>query len=162
MTTDTRAYLWYKMIDSERLYRYYAKLADRWSSFHLRLSLITIIGSLGAGVTLLIPISNVIEAWLTVALFLLVASLTSILLVYDFSRKSQIARKTSEQMSEIGLELHDAWYRGEYSFETIQELGRRLNAVTENDLGADHKLNEQCAEEAYKVLVAEHGGNKVG
>lgn len=156
--TEVEDRIWHGMEDTERLSRYYGRISDTNQKCHLVLSLLSIMGSVAAAGTLLVDV----HVAATVFLFLSVTLVTSFMLVFDFSRKSETARITSRRMRSLYLELRDLW--GNRADEEVRslhlksrELEERLNADTSVDLIVNHKLNEQCAEEAYSVLEAEFG-----
>ena len=159
--TEVEERIWHGMADTERLSRYYGRISDTHQKWHLTLSLLSILGSVAAAGTLLVDIHIAV----TVVLFLSVTLVTSLMLVFDFSRKSETARITSRRMRSLYLDLRDLW--GNRADEEIRSLHRksreleeRLNADTSVDLIVNHKLNEQCAEEAYSVLEAEFSDNR--
>ena len=152
--------IWHSMADTERLSRYYGRISDTHQKWHLTLSLLAILSSVGAAGTLLVNIHIVV----TVVLFWTVTCVTSLMLVFDFSRKSETARITSRRMRSLFLDLRDLWAnRADEEIVSLhrksRELEERLNADTSVDLIVNQKLNEQCAEEAYSVLEAELNGN---
>ena len=155
-----RSQLWYNMLDAERLSRYYSGLADRWRKLHMGFSLVTMLSSLAAAMMVLTPIEGSWVSWVSVGLFMLVGSLTAVLLVYDFSGRAQIARTVSEQVREIFVDLNRIWYREQWSDSegVVQDLERKLDAITRVDLTSDNKLNERCGKEAYEAMEYEYGG----
>ena len=159
---NSRSQLWYNLLDAERLSRYYSGLADRWRKLHMGLSLATMLGSLAAAMMVLSSIEGNWVSWVSVSLFCLVSSLTAVLLVFDFSGRAQIARSVSEQVREIFVELNRIWYREQWSDSEahIEELERKLDAITRVDLTLDNKLNERCGKETYEAMGGEHGGAK--
>jgi hypothetical protein len=151
--TGVRSQLWYALLDAERESRYFAKVADRNKRLYMFFSVVTMIFSLTAGATLLMatPIG-----W-TVGLFLLVSSLTALMIVYDFSGHARSARIASDLIRGVCLELKQAWYRGPElsSLEYVSTLERRLDEIARIDHIIDDKLNKQCADDAYKVILDE-------
>ena len=153
---STTERIWDNMLDVERLSRYYGKIADRYQKRHLGLSMLSILGSLAAAAWLLSPADFVYSDAISAALFMVVAMATSAMIVYDFSRKAQIARTTSELVREIGVGLNRLWHDEEPDIRTIEELESRIDAVTRNDLPVDYELNESCNDEAYRVVENFH------
>ena len=162
--TSVRSQLWYALLDAERMSRFFAKVADRNRMWHTVLSIATMVASLSAGVTLLLPIDNVWSAMSTVILFLAVSTMTAVMIVFDFSGRAQAARIVADQVREICLELKQAWYRGpeSNSQESISNLERRLDTIVRIDPTLDDKLDKQCAEDAYKVIQDELGRRGAG
>ena len=141
--------------DVERLARYYGKTADRQQKKHLGLSLLSVFGSIAAAAWLLSPAEDAYGTAVSAGLFLVVALATSVMIVYDFSRRAQIARATSEQVREIGVELGRLWHSDLDDNEirtAIESLESRIYAVTRNDLPVDDKLNEQYGGEAERII----------
>ena len=148
------------MLDAERMSRYYGKIADRMQWRHVVASAITMFGSIGAATVLLAetPYSNMSSAFL----FLIVAGTSVFMVVYDPSRKAQVARTTREQLTETGVELGRLWYNLENDGvesdirNQIEKLETKIDAVTKNDLPTDYALNERCGEEAHRIMESFH------
>ena len=153
--------IWHGMEDTESLSRYYGRISDIHQKWHLLLSLLSILGSVAAAGTLLVDV----HIASTVVLFLIVTLVTSLMLVFDFSRKSETARITSRRMRSLNLDFRDLW--GNRADEEIgslhrksSELEERQNADTSVDLIVNHKILKQCAAEAYSVLESEFCDNR--
>ena len=161
MTTDRQELtdrLWDNMGDAERFTRYYGFLADRNQRFHLALSLTAILLAVGAGVTLLMPLPE----YVTVVVFMSVATVTAIMLVFDFSRRATVARLVSEELRPVPIVLRDLW-GARHSADAselsnkLKEVEDKIYAATRVDLLIDYKLHDRCAEDAYRVLEEQHG-----
>ena len=151
--SNVRSQLWYAMLDAERESRFFAKVADYNRRMHTTLAVSIMIMSLAAGVTLLLPA----PALSTVISFLLIGSITAVMIVFDFSGRAQTARIVSEQTRAICLELKQLWYRGPETAlpEFVSDLERRMDAIVRIDSTLNDKLNAQCAKDAYKVIEDE-------
>lgn len=161
---DARSQHWRALWDAERVSRYYTKLADRNKKWHTFLSILTMVLSLVAAVTLFIPVEGDWIPYATALLFLAVSSLTAVMFVCDFSGRAQTARIVGDQVREICLELKQAWYKGPelISREDVSRLERRFHAITRVDLTIDDNLNIRCANDANKVLRNEFFPREAG
>ena len=147
--------------DAERLSRYYGILSDRNQRVHLILSLTTILLSVGAGVTLLTNLPDISA----VLVFMLVASATAIMLVFDHSRRATIARLVSEEMRRVTVDLRDLWVIRRTAnipdlHEKLSQMESKINASTGVELLIDYKLNAQCAEEADQIVHSQYRGKE--
>lgn len=137
--------------------RYFLAIADRNHRWHLILSLVAIMGSLGAATTLLAANH---EAWRvpSALLFFVVSASTALMIVWDFSRKAQIARTAAEQLNEVDVELRRLWHSVDLPdgqadvIKDIERLEGRIDAVTRLDIPTDQTLNEQCNTEAWEAI----------
>lgn len=150
--------IWYGILDAERLSRYYGRVSDRQQKLHHGLSVAAIMLSVGGAIILLLSW----PAWLVSLLFLALTLVTSLMLVFDFSRRAETARIASRQMRTALSALRDLWTDryfanpGQLSAK-VAELEERMNVDTYVDLIVDDKLNEQCQKEANDVINSELG-----
>ncbi len=148
--------IWNSIWDAERLSRYYGKISDRQQKFHQWLSMATIMLSVGGAITLLLSW----PAWAVSLLFLTLTLVTASMLVFDFSRRAETARIASRQMRTVSATLKDLWTsraaaeHNELS-RKVGELEERMNVDTYVDLIVDDKINQECQEEAKRVIDAE-------
>ena len=148
----------YGMLDAETLSRYYGKISDRQQRWHQGLSVAAIMLSVGGAIILLLNS----PAWSVSLLFLALALVTSLMLVFDFSRRAETARIASRQMRTVLGALRDLWTdrivtNPDYLSKKVGELEERMNVDTYVDLIVDDKLSDQCQKEADSVLSAEFG-----
>ena len=148
--------IWSGMLDAERLSRYYGNISDRQQKWNQSLSLASIMLSIVGAIILLWTL----PAWVVAGVFLALAFVTSLMMVFDFSRRAETARIVSRQMRNALDELRDLWTDRltadtEYLSSRVAELEKRMNSDTFVDLVVDDKLNERCQKEADDVLRAE-------
>lgn len=143
---------------AEFLSRYYGGLAGKLQAIHTRMSLCTVFGSVLAA-TLLLAGRAVPEEWMAVnvasaGLFLLVTYASIKMVIHDYSRKSQLARGTSENLRDVLTELEILWYSGDQDIDhQIAGLEKRLNTSTKTELvEIDDDLQEKCHKESQEVL----------
>ena len=144
---EMRQRIWDNLLDAGRMSRYYDRTSDVNQWWHLGLSGMTIMGSIAAATVLLLEWTEA-----SALFFFLVAAITVLMLVFDFSRRSQIARTVGAQLREIEVELRRIWYRDTIEGVVIEGLEERINNVVQDDLAVSHRRNEQCNEEAYRAL----------
>ena len=148
----------YAMGDAETLSRYYGRISDRQQRWHQRLSVATIMLSVGGAIILLLNW----PAWVVSLLFLALTLVASLMLVFDFSRRAETARIVSRQMRTVSGALRDlrtdrTGANLDYLSRKAGELEERMNVDTYVDLIVDDKLYDQCKQEADSVLSAEFG-----
>ena len=151
MTTREQDYLEELLVEAEHLSRYYGVIADRRQNWHFVLSLSTILMSILAAAFVLVEL----RVELSASLFVVVSTLTAIMLVYDFSGRAQVARGVSERAREIYIDLkHIKYNECQNAMRLMQELEKRLDASTRVALTVDDKLSEQAYEEAKSFQEA--------
>ena len=143
--------VWISMLDANRLGRYYLVVADRWKKWHLGLSATSVFGSLLAATVLLSPLENPVNKLATAFLFLVVSGVTTLMVVFDFSGRSQRARSAAEEMNSVEVELRRP-LGGEGDIQLIKNLECRIDIANRNDLPIDNDLNNRCNEAAAKAL----------
>jgi hypothetical protein len=139
------------MLDASRLGRYYLVVADRWRKWHLGLSATSVFGSLLAASVLLSPLGNPFNEILSAAFFFIVAGSTTVMVVYDFSGRSQRARSAAEEMNSVEVELRRL-LGSEGDTQLIKSLEDRIDIANRNDLPIDDDLNKRCNKAAAEVL----------
>ena len=157
METIMKQRIWDDLLDATRMSRYYDILADKQQRWHLGASVITTVGSVFAATALLYN-----QFQVSAALFLIVATASSLMVVYDWSRRSQVARSAATQLRETEVELRRLWYRDSCEVAAIEALERRTDSATKDDLRVDHNLNKRCNEEAYRALESFFGPEPQG
>lgn len=154
--------IWDDMLNVGSQSRYYQIIADRQQKVHLALSSVAILGSIAAATFLLSSFESQLVRWVSSGLFFAVTVSTTLTVIYDYSRRSQVARSASERLKEIEVDLRRLWYdalRDEQEDDEnylhhpeITELERRIDEVTRDDIPVNDKLNARCNNEAYGYL----------
>ena len=139
------------MLDASRLGRYYLTVAGRWQKCHLILSAASVFGSLAAATVLLSPFENDYIDIVSAVAFLFVAATTTVLVIWDYSGRSRVARSACEEMNSIEVELRRLLY-GEENAELIKNLEDRIDIANRNDLPVDDELNDRLNKEAKEVI----------
>ncbi len=147
--------VWLGILDSERLIRYYGRLASRLYRWHLAATAFIAIGSTAAAASLLTHLPTYISASLSMAV-VAVALWSS---YFDYSKKAAIASTTGDQCGKVALEWERLWVEltsleDSDAHERIISLKRDMNAITAGAVQynlMNDKLNEQCAKEANEV-----------
>ena len=150
---DVTVYLEDSLLKSEIYFRYYGAVANKNRRWHLGMSVGVIVGSIAAGTFLLAP-ETPISTWASAALFFIVAFVSTLMVVLDFSGRSHVAKATSEAMYSIGVELRHLWHseHDDEMLDTLTSLEKRIDEACRNDLGGERKLIEQCNQEAFDLL----------
>ena len=143
--------VWISMLDANRLGRYYLVVADRWKKWHLGLSATAVFGSLLAATVLLSPLGNPFNELAGASFFLVVSGATTLMVVFDFSGRSQRARSAAEEMNSVEVELRRL-PGSEGDIQLIKNLEGRVDIANRNDLPIDDDLNDRCNEAAAKAL----------
>ena len=146
------------LLDVGRMSRYYTVIADRQRKWYLWLSTLTIMGSIGAATLLLLE-------WMTpisIGLFFVVATVSTIMVVFDFSRRAQIALTAATQLREIEVDLIRLWHKdrhgdGKDMVRELELFERRIDSATRDDLPLDEELNKRCSLDANKTLDSFYG-----
>ena len=155
-TRDVTAYLEDILLMSEMYSRYYGAVAHKNRQLHLGFSAGVIVGSIAAGTLLLAPETLPFTTVASAALFFLVALMSTVMVILDFSGRSKVAETTSDAMYSIGIELRRLWYseRDDAMLGTLISLERRIDESCRNDLGGGRKLIERCNQEAFDMLLS--------
>ena len=159
-SSETRSDVWQELLDAARLVRYYEALSDRHRIKHsiVRfLLLASAVGGIGALLDLLPDKAQLIAG-----------ALVALLVIWDFmadyAKKAAILHTISKECSDLEIKWQALWREvnraesddGEIRFQ-IEQLARRAREVTgragDADIRVDHKLNQKCAESAYKVTA---------
>ena len=151
---------WLGLLDAERLLRYYGALAARLQRWHLGLTAFVAIGSTGAFGALLLGA----PVWVPEALAAAVAAVALWTSYYGHASKAAVAEASRDGCVDLAVSWRDLWTRisaldDDDAAEEIAMLRRREEMVTARvpaHLAANHRLNEQCAKEAYRVVGDEY------
>ncbi len=140
--------IWEAIFDAERHYLYYLKLAKRYRIWNIGFHLGVMIGSFLAAITLLVNLDD----WIAAVLFLVVASLTTFIMLMNFSRKASIAETAGQQCLQIRTDLIRVWRNSYDASEQglVHRLEERLNNATGFvDINVNDGLNKKCSQDAY-------------
>ena len=161
MTTQIiRNEVWQNYLDASRLARYYSALADRYKTIYL-LSRAILILPLLTGVALLF---DLLPEILVLFVGLAIALLVTADLFFDFAKRASVLKLVSQECGSLENEYRDLWLAVENGALSDGEARERINQIEKkmiditNRLGnleikVDHKLNEKCAIETYKVMA---------
>ena len=152
--------VWLGLLDAERLLRYYGALAARLQRWHLSLTAFVAIGSTGALGALLLEA----PVWVPEALAAAVAAVALWTSYYGHASKAALAETSRDGCADLALAWRDLWTRisaldDDEAAEEIAVLRRREEMATARvpaHLAANRRLNQRCAEEAYRVLGDEY------
>ena len=143
--------VWEGLLESERLNRYYGRMAERFGRRHLWAMWSIALLSSGAVGTLLASL----QSWVPLTLAALTAALALWASYNDYSRKGALAAAIAGQCMDLVQEWERLWRRGLYSEDTparVDELAQKINRITAPALHAhgfvDDKLNKRCSREA--------------
>ena len=162
VTDQTRNDVWYSMLDTDRMGRYYGAMTDRYHRYTVVARLV-VAGSAMAGVVSFVA-SLPSYAQITFGLVIAIAVILD--LVVDFQKKAAVLHTIAVGMDQVSAEWQDLWGRIERidedaARERILELNRQLNSITARtgDIGVavDRRLNEKCAEATYTVYRQQYG-----
>ena len=148
--------LWDSMLDAARMRRYYLALYKRYRNWHLRLSVVVLVGSILAAANLLVPTYS-FNQLISALLFLVVAVVTVFMVVYDYSRQAQAALSAHLQLQEIEVAVGRLWHQDDPNMLELEFWEDRIDSVTRDDLVYDEVLNIECSEEAEKVVKSYYG-----
>ncbi|MYD36229.1 MAG: hypothetical protein F4X20_04265 [Dehalococcoidia bacterium] len=144
------------MQNADRQYRYYLAIADRLDRLHIRFSAVAILASIVAATLLFTSWDELLARYASAVLFLIVSGATVIPIVNDYSRKAQLARSASEQLSEVVAELVTLWHSAERGQnvdpKTIEHWEKRTETITRVPIPTDYSLNERVGEESWKII----------
>ena len=161
MVTDpVRSMVWQEYLDAARLARYYEALSDKYRRNHLMvrfLLLATAAGGIAALLELLPATAQLFAAGL-------VALIVAWDFVADYAKKAAVLHTISIECGELESEWQQLWTEIDedvLSTAEVQQrnkrLSRRILRVTSwagvADIREDQRLNEKCAESAYRVMV---------
>ena len=149
--------IWTGLLDSERLTRYYARLADRYS-FRQRLLLAVIVLS-GLSTDVVIVVNSLQGTPMGIALLVLsgVATLAGAINFWlQDSVKANSARLISNQYATLYNDWRRLWFQDKPDEELVAVLTERLVSIgAALDCPDDRKLNEMVEREADRVVTGE-------
>ena len=147
--------IWLGMLDTDRLGRYYGRIADRMQRLHFCFTVGIALSSSAAALSLLTQLPDLVS----VVFFFVVAGAVIWTSYADYSKKATVASVIGKQCYELSVEWKELWFHADEDADALFQaagLERRLGDITHlYDGPLDDTLNERCAEEAYEVKQAE-------
>lgn len=146
--------IWDNLLDAGRMSRYYGARSDRAQTFHLVLTIATIMSTIAAATVLL---------WENIAVsagfFFLSALLSIVSVVLDFSGRAQVSRMIAGQLREIEVQLRLLWHNDSPDVQIVELLEGRVESAVREDpfLSVNETLNNKCNEEAYRAIESYYG-----
>ena len=159
ITQITRNEVWQNYLDASRFTRYYSALADRYKSFY-KFSRAVLILPLLTSVTLLFDLFPEI---VVLFLGLVIALVVLADLIFDFAKRASVLILVSQECGRLENEYRDLWLAVENGVLSDEEARDKINQIEKKliditnrpsdlEIKVDHKLNEKCTIEAYKVM----------
>ncbi len=149
--------IWTGLLDSERLTRYYSRLADKYT-FRQRLLLAVIVLS-GLSTDVVIIVNSLQGTPMGIALLVLsgIATLAGVVNFWlQDSVKANSARLISNQYATLYNDWKRLWYQEKPDEELVAVLTERLVSIgAALDCPDDHDLNKQAESEADRVVGGE-------
>ncbi len=149
---ETKQRIWDNILRVWHLNRCYATVARRMQHLYLLLSVVVIVASTLAAALLLadpLPYTKFIGAFL----FFVTASVTAVMVVFDFSRRAQVARTVDALLREIDVELQRLWHQEAPDVDRIEMVEDRIDSATREDvILIGGKLSKKSFKEAFDAL----------
>ncbi len=165
VSETTRNEVWQSLLDVARLIRYYDAYANRRRLYHFILRGLLLFAAAGGVANMLAVLPDFVLPAVSVAI--------AVLVVVDFAcnyaRQAAVLHAIGRECGKLEVEWKNLWANmnagsvGDKKAMSInQDLARQLLEVTswagDADIREDRKLNEKCAEDAYKVMVEQYAG----
>ena len=157
MTTQIiRNEVWQNYLNASRLARYYSALADRYKSIYILSKAILNIPLLTHAI-LLFGLPPEI-----VGLVIVLRNIANF--IFNFAKKAKVLNLVSQECSSLENEYRDLWLAVENDELSDREVRERINQIEKKmidvtngssnlKIKVDHKLNEKCTIETYKVMT---------
>ena len=149
--------IWLGVIDSDRYYRYYAKLARKlrkWQTVFDWLLVLPLASMAGLLATQFLE-----GAPLGVVLSLLAATVSGLVVWQwrnQYGTKAAAAAIISTQYKALGEDWRRLWFQGANDDVLLAILTERTISIgTQYDLPLDEKLNIEATDESYSIVVGE-------
>ena len=137
--------------DSERMQRYFEKLARRMQWWQRVLATALVVAAGGTVTPLLTPLPELVTAVAAV----LVALLTVWTIVAKYETKATLANFFWEQYGDLKMEWRRLWYEGASAAEVWRLEQLYMDIPKGHDLVTDDRLNKQAFKEAQIVVELE-------
>ena len=151
MLTESEKRVWRGLQNAERHARYYSFKATVCTIVDTAISILVLVASSGAILTLL----EQEWKWLSPYLLALISVLTIISIVIGFSKQAAFSLIMKNECREIAIRWERIWIRSDLSGmeEEAEQLEGRLESVTSSDAVVIGKLKDKYNEEASDVLT---------
>ena len=160
VTDQMRSIVWRDYLDAARLVRYYEALSNKYRRNHLVVRFLLLVAA-ASGIAALLELLPAIAQMFAAGL---VAFVVAWDFVSDYAKKAAVLHTISIECSELESEWQRLWVEiNEDTLSTAEvlrrnnRLSRRILGVTSwaglADIRENQKLNEKCAESAYRVMV---------
>ncbi len=160
VTDQVRSIVWQEYLDAARLVRYYEALSDKYRRNHFIVRFLLLAAAAG-GIAALLELLPAIAQLIATAFVALIVVWD---FVSDYARKAAVLHAISIECSELETDWQELWTEiNEDEISTAEvlwkksRLSRRILGVTSwagvADIRENQKLNEKCAESAYRVMV---------
>ena len=158
--------VWYGMVDSERLSRYYMALADTMTSKHYWWTFGVLVTAAGVPASLAFDLPDWAEGWATAAMSAGVIGITIWTVCADYSRKAVAAAIIADRCRILAQQWKSLWVN-QNSYDTddfiseIKTLTKRMEEATASQeiawiqLRPNNKLHDRCTNEAENILESE-------
>lgn len=165
VSETTRNEVWQSLLDVARLIRYYDAYANRRRLYHFILRGLLLFAAAGGVANMLAVFPDFVVPAVSAAI--------AVLVVVDFAcnyaRQAAVLHAIGRECGKLEVEWKNLWANmnagsvsDKKAMSINQELARQLLEATlwagDADIREDRKLNEKCAEDAYKVMVEHYAG----
>ena len=160
VTDQMRSLVWQEYLDAARLVRYYEALSDKYRRNYLVVRFL-LLAAAASGIAALLELLPAIAQSFAAGLVALIVAWD---FVSDYAKKAAVLHTISIECSQLESEWQQLWAEIDEDVlstaEVLQRndrLSRRILGVTSwaglADIREDQRLNEKCAESAYRVMV---------
>ena len=152
--------IWLGILESERYYRYYHSLAEKFRKRQLWLDIVLILMTGGVAVTLVIHFLQGTNEVLALTLLIgIIASVVTWQHIQGYRVKTVVAGLVAAQYKSLSADWRRQWYRGQdgEDKEIVAVLTERLTSIATqaHGLGHDDKLSDYAEESADEVIYGE-------
>ena len=165
VSETTRNEVWQSLLDVARLIRYYDAYANRRRFYHFILRGLLLFAAAGGVADML----AVLPDFVTPAVSVAIAVLVVVDFACNYARQAAVLHAIGRECGKLEVEWKDLWTNmnaggvsDKRAMSINRELARQLLEATswagDADIREDRKLNEKCAEDAYKVMVEQYAG----
>lgn len=163
ISDQMRQAVWQNLLDVARHVRYYEVLSDRYRFKHSLIQFLLLASAFSGIAALLELLPEIVQ--------LVAGGLIAFLVAWDFiagyPRKAAVLHTINYECHALEIEWSELWSAinsTDISDSEARELNRQLEekslSVTgwagQADIRVDQKLNEKCAEVAYKVIAEQY------
>lgn len=162
ITDQARNEVWQEIYDATRLIRYYSALLVRYRRYYWW----TRIALLASGTAGVAAFFELLPSFFNLVFGALIALVIVVEVVVNLSNQVTVLQTTIRDCTELEGEWRDLWHRinredisENETWEKIRQLSQRGLVVTSRaaeNVQQDQRLNEECEEAAYDVLVSRY------